>query len=140
MAQRLVPEAWTKAAEWAGSQRRSLYQVFFALLPMVQEAHRASDVDLLLRGYAFAEWCARHRTRSIWNAAGVAFYEHLFDTGLCAEQVVPWLTSETYADVKGLFAMRADGAVASGIEHAKRARRESQATRIAARIKDAEIE
>jgi hypothetical protein len=138
MAQRLVPEVWRAAMDRAGSQRRSLYHVFFALLPMVREAHAAANSDVLLRGYAFAEWCARHPSRDIWNAAGVAFYEHLFDAPLSPEEVVPWLTTVTYADVKGLLAARLGEAATCRIEHAMRVRGQAHGPALADLIRQAE--
>src|SRR5438552_15545583 len=57
----------------------SIYTVFFELLPMVRQAHDGNDVDLLRRIYGFAEWCLEQTAKDLWNAAGVAFYEHLFD-------------------------------------------------------------
>jgi hypothetical protein len=135
MARRLVPEAWREAVDYAGSQLRSVYHVFFALLPLVREAHCAANNDLLLRGYAFAEWCAQHQSKDLSNAAGVAFYEHLFDGGQSSEEVVPWLTAETYADVKGLLAARLGDALANQIEHAMRARRQTHGPALAALIK-----
>ena len=57
----------------------SVYQVFFRILPMSRDAHKAGDVDTLRKIYDFAEWCFEQRAKEMWNAAGVAFYEHLFD-------------------------------------------------------------
>jgi hypothetical protein len=53
--------------------------LFFDLLPMARLAHEAADEKLLNRIYGFAEWCFSQPEKELWNAAGVAFYEHLFD-------------------------------------------------------------
>jgi hypothetical protein len=139
MAQRLVPEAWNGAADWAGSQKRSLYHVFFSLLPLVRDAHHASNSDLLLRGYAFADWCARHPSKGIWNAASVAFYEHVLDAG-APEEVAPWLTAEIYADVKELLAARLGNTAALRLDHAMQARQENHGPALAGLIKQVEAE
>jgi hypothetical protein len=58
----------------------TIYQAFFDLLPRVREAHLSGDEESLRRIYGFAEWCAEQPAQHLWNAAGVAFYEHLFDS------------------------------------------------------------
>jgi hypothetical protein len=63
---------------------------FFDVLPFVLGAHRSGDGDALRRGYGFAEWCFRHGGE-LENAAGVAFYEHLFDEWDVHDDVVRWL-------------------------------------------------
>jgi hypothetical protein len=68
--------------------------LFFELLPMVRQAHAADDVERLRGLYGFAEWCSEQTAKELWNAAGVAFYEHLFDSDIwnLREQIVPWLS------------------------------------------------
>ncbi len=70
----------------------SIYSVFFDLKPRLREAHDAGDDELLRRIYGYAEWCARQTAETLWNAAGVAFYEHLFDYPAYSLRVVPWLS------------------------------------------------
>jgi hypothetical protein len=70
----------------------SIYELFFDLEPMLRAAHDANDTDLLRRIYEFAEWCAREPAEELWNAAGVAFYEHLFDDPAYSDRVIPWLS------------------------------------------------
>ncbi len=80
----------------------SIYQLFFDLLPMVDVAHSESDEDMLRRSYGFAEWCLAQK--DLWNAAGVAFYEHLFDGDeLDWAERVRWLTPNVIRDVWGLW-------------------------------------
>ena len=58
----------------------SISMVFFDLLPRVRVAHQDGDPEMLRRIYGFAEWCFEQKAKDLWNAAGVAFYEHLFDS------------------------------------------------------------
>jgi hypothetical protein len=74
------------------SRDYSVYLLFFDLKPMLRAAHDAEDHRLLQRIYGFAEWCSRQTAKDLWNAAGVAFYEHLFDYPEYAERVIPWLS------------------------------------------------
>lgn len=54
-------------------------QLFFDLLPIWKDAHHQNDNLLLVQIHAFAEWCLDQQDYEIWNAAGVGFYQHLFD-------------------------------------------------------------
>ncbi len=65
----------------------TIYQVFFELLPRVQAAHARSDTLELQRIYDFARWCFQQKSEDIWNAAGVAFYEHLVDEPTTLSQI-----------------------------------------------------
>jgi hypothetical protein len=46
---------------------------------MLSRAHRDGDDDTLRRIYGYASWAREQPDDDIQNAAGVAFYEHLFD-------------------------------------------------------------
>jgi hypothetical protein len=70
----------------------SVYLLFFDLKPMLRAAFDAGDDGLLRRIFGFAEWCSRQTAKELWNAAGVAFYEHLFDYPQYSERVIPWLS------------------------------------------------
>ena len=74
------------------SRDYSVYLLFFDLKPMLRVAHDADDTEELRRIYGFAEWCSRQTAKDLWNAAGVAFYEHLFDYPEYSERVIPWLS------------------------------------------------
>jgi hypothetical protein len=37
--------------------------------------------------YGFADWCASQKEKELWNAAGVAFYEHLADSNRTLEAI-----------------------------------------------------
>ena len=59
---------------------------------MLWAALDAGDEGLVRRIFGFAERCAARTARELWDAAGVAFYEHLFDYPAYSERVVPWLS------------------------------------------------
>jgi hypothetical protein len=84
----------------------SLYQLFSDLLPRVEQAHADGDEELLRRAYGFAAWCAAQKAKDLWNAAGVAFYEHIFDRWNQRQAVVPWLSPQVIADSWGLWELR----------------------------------
>lgn len=85
----------------------SIYMVFFRLLPMSREAHKAGDDEMLQRIYGFAEWCFEQKAKDMWNAAGVAFYEHLFDDHPSLwPEVVQWLPPPVIEGVWGLWEWR----------------------------------
>jgi hypothetical protein len=70
----------------------TMSSLFGDLKPLLRDAHRAGDTEVLRRIYAFAEWCSQQTAKSLWNAAGVTFYEHLFDYPEFSERVVSWLS------------------------------------------------
>jgi len=84
----------------------TIYMVFFDLLPRVREAHNRGDIPELQRIYDFAQWCFRQKTQDLWNAAGVAFYEHLVDETITREQIPNWLPPDVFNGCKGLFQAR----------------------------------
>jgi hypothetical protein len=75
----------------------SVYQLFFDLKPMLLQAHEVGDDETLRRIYGFAEWCSEQSAKDLWNAAGVSFYEHVFDHTE-ARVVVPWLSPRVIAN------------------------------------------
>jgi hypothetical protein len=85
----------------------TIYMVFFDLLPRVREAHLEDDTEMLRRIYVFAEWCFEQRAKDIWNAAGVAFYEHLFDSHpRLWPEFVRWLSPRVVEGCWGLWERR----------------------------------
>ena len=70
----------------------NVYWLFFELLPMARKAFDSNDTTMLRRIFGFAEWCAGQTAKDLWNSAGVAFYEHLFDRPAYSERVVKWLS------------------------------------------------
>lgn len=81
----------------------TIYHLFFDLLPDVLEAHDTNDVEKLQQIYGFAEWCITQQSKKLWNPAGVAFYEHLFDKPEYMEAVLPWLSPKVIQNVMPLW-------------------------------------
>ncbi|HBI44943.1 MAG TPA: hypothetical protein DDY78_19120 [Planctomycetales bacterium] len=74
---------------------------------MVREAHQKGDTEMLRRIYGYAEWCLEQKAKDLWNAAAVAFYEHLFDSHRSLwDQFVRWLSPRVVADCWGLWEWR----------------------------------
>jgi hypothetical protein len=85
----------------------SIYMVFFELLPRVRKAHQDGDTETLRRVYGFAEWCFEQTAKDMWNAAGVAFYEHLFDSHRSLwPEFVRWLSPRVVEGCMGLWEWR----------------------------------
>jgi hypothetical protein len=84
----------------------TIYTVFFELLPRVQEAHDRGDTDELTKIYGFAEWCFRQKAKDLWNAAGVAFYEHLGDSNTTLRAMPKWVKPDIFAEIQPLLAAR----------------------------------
>lgn len=84
-------------------QRASLYQVFFDLRNALCKAHKAKDELLLKNIYGFAEWCYRHS--DMWNAAGVAFYEHLGDDDLVRREFPRYVPHSIYRKIEPRLAV-----------------------------------
>ena len=53
--------------------------------------------------YGYAEWCFRQKAKDLWNAAGVAFYEHLGDTPETRDEMHNWVKPDIFEDVAGLL-------------------------------------
>lgn len=85
----------------------TIYGVFFELLPRVRTAHEEGDTEALRRIYGYAEWCSEQEAKDLWNAAGVAFYEHLFDSHRSLwPEIVRWLSPRVVADCMSLWEWR----------------------------------
>lgn len=96
----LFPELRRDVERWGCS----IYEVFFELLPASREAHKTGDIEALHRIYGFAEWCFEQKAKDLWNAAGVAFYEHLFDGGQSHwAEIVKWLSPKIVKDCWSLW-------------------------------------
>ena len=129
--------AWRRALELFPELRRDLterdftvYSLFFDLKPRLREALTAGDEVLVRRIFGFAEWCAAQTAKELWNAAGVAFYEHLFDYPAYSERVVPWLSPRVVYTHWGLWEAMVDPtewARVAPLLEAKRAAGEQQA-------------
>ena len=73
-------------------------------------AHRDGDEDRLRRIYCYASWARQQPDENIQNAAGVSFYEHLFDERWMRQLVIPWLNSAIVREYMGLWEFRLSAA------------------------------
>jgi hypothetical protein len=86
----------------------SIYDVFIELWAILIKAHRENDKPRLQQLYGFAEWCLGQKEKELWNAAGVAFYEHLGDDKETLEAIPQWIKPEIYKRIDGLLEARLD--------------------------------
>ncbi len=81
----------------------SIYEVFSELLHAIIEAHKNNNTDRLQLIYGFADWCFKQNAKELWNAAGVSFYEHLYDYKETRESFTKWIKKDIYRDVRVLL-------------------------------------
>ncbi len=81
----------------------SLYTLFGDLRASLWVGHDTDDDEALRRIYGFAEWCLTQRAKTLWNPAGVSFYEHIFERRHLWEQIIPWLSPQVVYMVRGLW-------------------------------------
>ena len=81
----------------------TIYGVFFELLPRCCQAHRQNDEEELRKIYDYAQWCFKSRSKDLWNAAGVAFYEHLGDHSETRKEMNKWVEPEIFESISGLL-------------------------------------
>ena len=98
--------------------------LYFDLVPMVREAHDENDDETLRRIYGFAEWCFSQTAEDLYNAAGVAFYEHLFDQKRYWSKVVPWLSPKVVHECQPLWQARLEAAEMRDVEELIRDRKQ----------------
>ena len=84
----------------------SIYLVFSAMLSAAIDFHRENNIDRLQKIYDFAEWCFRQKSKDLWNAAGVSFYEHLGDHAATRQDMRRWVKPEIYAEIRVLLELR----------------------------------
>jgi hypothetical protein len=97
----LFPELKADSEDWS-----SPYQLFFDLLSFTQDSHRLRNNQALYRAYGSAEWCLHQESKEFWNAAGLCFYESLFDEQDQWEDVIPWLSPYVVAECSCLWETR----------------------------------
>ena len=71
----------------------TVYSLLRDLHVSAQKAHARGDTQELEKIYGYAEWCSRQQAEDLWNAAGVAFYEHLFESERDVDRVLPFLSA-----------------------------------------------
>ena len=84
----------------------SIYVVFSEMLTALVDAHKQTNIARLKQIYDFAEWCLSQKEKDLWNAAGVAFYEHLGDYEETMKEFPKWIKSEIYSQIRGLLELR----------------------------------
>src|ERR1700737_324860 len=84
----------------------SIYLVLSAMLSAAIDFHMENNIDRLQKFYDFAEWCFRQKSKDLWNAAGVAFYEHLGDHIETRQDIRRWVKPDIYAEIRGLLELR----------------------------------
>ena len=84
----------------------SVYILLGELLHLLKGAHRKSDDDMLRSIYGYASWAREQADDDSRNAAGVSFYEHLFDERWMRPLVIPWINSAVVRDYMGLWEFR----------------------------------
>lgn len=84
----------------------SIYEAFSTLLGETIRAHQSNDTAKLKDYYTFAEWCLNQRTKDLWNAAGVSFYEHLADQEETSKAMPLWVKRSIYTRIRGLLVFR----------------------------------
>src|SRR5262245_13058790 len=84
----------------------SIYGLFSELDDMVRTAHREGNEDMLRRIYGYASWARVQADDDVQNAAGVSFYEHLFDERWMWPLVIPWINSTIVRDYMELWEFR----------------------------------
>ena len=84
----------------------SIYILFGDLLDLLKGAHREGDEDMLRRIYGYASWAREQPDDDIQNAAGVSFYEHLFDERWMRPLVISWINGTIVREYMGLWEFR----------------------------------
>ena len=93
-------------AELGGEDEEfSVYQLWFELLPLVEDAHRSGDDELLRRIYGYASW-SFDQDRELSNAVCVTFYEHILDERWMRVDALSWLNRRVVNDVRTLWVDR----------------------------------
>ncbi|MBI1851796.1 MAG: hypothetical protein HYR85_15765 [Planctomycetes bacterium] len=80
----------------------TIYTVFMELVPKCRRALGENDTETLKRVHSFAAWCARQRSKDLWNAAGVALYEHL-TWAQAVDSMSTWVPRDVFEKVVGLL-------------------------------------
>ncbi|MEQ1932077.1 MAG: hypothetical protein ABL957_16310 [Parvularculaceae bacterium] len=79
---------------------------FFEVLPEFQSALQSNDEPRLVAALEFARWSLAQPEKELWNAAGVAFWELLFDDWKQSARVAAWIPPDVICLVDGLWRFR----------------------------------
>jgi hypothetical protein len=88
------------------SPETSIYDVFIEMRTALVEFHKSDNKERVRKIYDFAEWCFFQKSKDLWNAAGVSFYEHLGDYPETLKEMKRWVKPKIYADIRGLLELR----------------------------------
>jgi len=72
-------------------------------------ALKSNKNHLVEKCFEYAEWCFRQDEEDLWNAAGICFYEYIYDQDEVLEKVVEIVSIEIFEDIKGLLEQRYSG-------------------------------
>jgi hypothetical protein len=81
----------------------SVYELFSMLLPRCRSAYDKGNSAELARIFAYASWCSSQRADELWNAAGVAFFEHLPEIPDLVGDLPKWIPQSVFEDVAPLL-------------------------------------
>jgi hypothetical protein len=84
----------------------SIHILFSELMSLLSAAHRSGSDEALRRIYGYASWARTQDDDDIQNAAGVSFYEHLFDERWMRPLVIPWIDATIVREYMGLWEFR----------------------------------
>jgi hypothetical protein len=71
-------------------------------MPLLKRTKK-NNLRRLEQIYEFAEWCYRQKEKDLWNAAAVAFYEHLGDKKETSESISNWVKPDIYKEIRELL-------------------------------------
>ena len=99
-----------------GRDKATIYEVFSEMISAAVKAHLEKDKEKLQKIYGFAEWCFQQKDKDLWNAAGVAFYEHLGDHEATRNEIHLWVKPNIFTAIRGLLELRLDSKEMKKIE------------------------
>jgi len=79
---------------------------FFDVLPAFRDSIENKTDATTIAICEFSEWCSWQSEKDLWNSAGVAFWEHIFDDWVNRKSVACWIKPKIFDEVKGLWEFR----------------------------------
>jgi hypothetical protein len=95
-----------------------MYNLWFDLLVLTQEAHEKNDVKLLERVYSLADWFFYSTEEDYSNCVAVSFYEHLIDWDKTLE-AIPTRVPKDITEKLCLFGNPGQSTILSGMQRWK---------------------
>ncbi len=84
-------------------EKEDIYITFGIILHALHDAHKENDAEQIQNIYAFAEWCHKQKSKDVWNAAGVVFYEHLGRYAEIRDALPKWISHPFYKEIRELL-------------------------------------